>query len=37
MGHYTVLAETAEAALQLALEIKQSLRMSRACVPHTNT
>jgi len=25
MGHYTVLAETAEAALQLALEIKQSL------------
>lgn len=25
MGHYTVLAETAEAALQLGLEIKQSL------------
>jgi len=25
MGHYTVLAETVEAALQLALEIKQSL------------
>ncbi|MDN5751806.1 MAG: 5-(carboxyamino)imidazole ribonucleotide synthase [Nitrosospira sp.] len=25
MGHYTVLAETTEAALQLALEIKQSL------------
>lgn len=25
MGHYTVLAETAETALQLALEIKQSL------------
>jgi 5-(carboxyamino)imidazole ribonucleotide synthase len=25
MGHYTVLAETSEAALQLALEIKQSL------------
>jgi 5-(carboxyamino)imidazole ribonucleotide synthase len=26
MGHYTVLAETVEAALQLALEIKQSLQ-----------
>jgi 5-(carboxyamino)imidazole ribonucleotide synthase len=25
MGHYTVLADTVEAALQLALEIKQSL------------
>jgi 5-(carboxyamino)imidazole ribonucleotide synthase len=25
MGHYTVLAETVEAGLQLALEIKQSL------------
>jgi 5-(carboxyamino)imidazole ribonucleotide synthase len=25
MGHYTVIAETTEAALQLALEIKQSL------------
>jgi hypothetical protein len=25
MGHYTVLGETAEAALRLALQIKQSL------------
>ena len=26
MGHYTVLAETTDAALRLALEIKQSLQ-----------
>lgn len=30
MGHYTVLAETTDAALRLALEIKQSLRPSHS-------
>jgi 5-(carboxyamino)imidazole ribonucleotide synthase len=30
MGHYTVLAETTDAALQLALEIKQSLQSSHS-------